>query len=94
MRRRYEQPIHNVLVVKSSAFVKDQQFFAEKVHQVCFEVTFVIELFLTQVIGERSKQVIVHRSQAWRVRWMRNGNSNNFSRVDFATCGLGLSCKK
>ena len=37
-------------------------------------VAFVIELFLTQVIGERSKQMIVSRSQDRRVRWMGNNN--------------------
>ena len=59
---------------KDSAFVKVLRFLAEEVSQIHFETAFIIELFLTQVIGERSKQMMVSRSQVWRVSWMGDDN--------------------
>ena len=58
MLSRYGQPVDNALVEKSSCVRKSPDL-PEKVR---FEVTFIIELFLMQMIGERSKQVIVSRN--------------------------------
>ena len=59
---------------RDSASVKVLRLLAEEVSQIHFEAAFIIELFLTQVIGERSKQMIVSRSQVWRVSWTGDGN--------------------
>ena len=80
MIRCYEQPVANALVEKRSRIRKSPEILTEK---VCFEVTF----------DERSKRVIVSRSQVRRVSWMRNGSWNNVSRVNFATCDLGYHVK-
>ena len=63
MLGRYEQPVANGLVEKRSRIRKSPETLTEKVRQVRFDATFVIELFLMQVIGGRLKQVIVSKSQ-------------------------------
>ena len=61
MLRRYEQPVANALVEKRFRVRKSPETLAEKVGQVRFEIT---DFFSR----ERSKQVIVSRSQVWKVR--------------------------
>ncbi len=55
-------------------FVEVLGLLAEEVDEVHFEVVLVVELFLAQMIKKRMEQMIVRRSQVWRIRWMWNHN--------------------
>ncbi len=48
---------------KDPAFVEPLRLLAEEVGQVHFEIVFVVEFFLTQVISERAEQMVVGGSQ-------------------------------
>ena len=71
---QYEQSVTNALVQKKSEFVKAQSFLTKKVRQVRFQVSFVIEIFLIQVIGDRLKQVMPSSSQGPRLGYIGNGS--------------------
>jgi hypothetical protein len=53
----------------------------EEVVEVGFQVLLVVEPFLSQIVRERPKQMVVSRSQVWRIRWMGNGNPSKVQQL-------------
>ena len=56
------------------AFVEVLRLLTKEVDNIHFHTVLIVELFLTQVMRKRTKQMVVRRSQVRRIRWMRNGN--------------------
>ena len=59
---------------QDSVFVEVLGLLTKEVDDIHFHVVLVVELFLTQMMKKRTKQMVVRWSQVRRIRWMGNDN--------------------
>jgi hypothetical protein len=61
---------------KDLTFVEVHGLFTEEVRKVYFEIVFLVEIFLAEMVRNRTKYWVLRKSQVWRIRWMGKSDSS------------------